>query len=190
MHTHANTCTHMQTHARTWAKRRSSLSSNASVGESYGGGRAAHKGFAQTARDARDMRRGTQEANTQAMTLDCSRALVLSSVLFGMGTTRESRAHLQPQVQQCRHVFEAPRAGAVKQIGLQIQVLQGTISGERGKTLQRIEADIQPLQQRQPGQRLCDSGSRANSSTQNKRQVNPRLKPTTTSPACGQAPTT
>ena len=94
------------------------------------------------------MRRGTQEANTQAMTLDCRHAMVLSSVLFGMGTTRESRAHLQSQVQQRRHVFEAPRAGAVKQIRLQVQVLQGTISGERGKILQRIEADVQPLQQR------------------------------------------
>lgn len=59
-------------HAHTCASRRSSLSSNTATGESYGGGRLEHTGFAHMAKEASCMRRGPHDAKIQAIALDCS----------------------------------------------------------------------------------------------------------------------
>lgn len=63
---------------------------------------------------------------------------------FSLGTA----THLQPEMQQARQTLKTASASAVEQIALKIQVFQRAVRGEQGEILQRVEAEIEPLQLR------------------------------------------
>jgi hypothetical protein len=68
---------------------------------------------------------------------------IVSCALQGFLST-----HLQPEMQQARQTLKTASASAIEQIALKIQVFQRAVRGEQGEILQRVEAEIEPLQLR------------------------------------------
>jgi hypothetical protein len=119
-------------------------------------------GLPHMAREVRDISRGPQEAKIQAMALDCRGGgggggekrykwlgyqALLNWTRWGkffsfnckekhrtisQFATRTRRSHLQPEVQQRRHVLEASRASAIQEVAAEVEVLHWTAGRENG----------------------------------------------------------